>query len=168
MNKGTGGAPRGTACQARSSGGSARGGSEGSAPTAPGDCGAAVRALWGERGAMPEGPMRRGHPDAGSDARSSGGRRVPPHGDGGEQAGSGEGPRGHRELPREHRVPLAPRCCPAPPLQLPLGLSPDPNSPGLLNRSKWSQNPRTVWVERDCKDHPVPATCHGQGHLPLD
>ncbi|EOA93912.1 hypothetical protein Anapl_14400, partial [Anas platyrhynchos] len=23
-----------------------------------------------------------------------------------------------------------------------------------------------VWVGRDLKDHPVPAPCHGQGHLP--
>ena len=31
-----------------------------------------------------------------------------------------------------------------------------------------SQNHRLVWVGRDLKAHPVPALCHGQGHLPLD
>ena len=31
-----------------------------------------------------------------------------------------------------------------------------------------SQNYRTAWVERDLKDHPVPTTFHGQGHLSTD
>lgn len=30
-----------------------------------------------------------------------------------------------------------------------------------------TQNHRMVWVERDLRDHPVPAPCHGQGHLPV-
>ena len=30
------------------------------------------------------------------------------------------------------------------------------------------QGHRLVWVGRDLIDHPVPAPCHGQGHLPPD
>lgn len=25
-----------------------------------------------------------------------------------------------------------------------------------------------VWIERNLKDHPIPDSCHGQGHFPLD
>lgn len=28
-------------------------------------------------------------------------------------------------------------------------------------------DPRLVWVRRDLKNHPVPISSHGQGHLPL-